>query len=160
MVARNCCFGVAHRGCTRRGCVLQGCVPLRRDANRGRSFVSNGVCRQPLAHADSQLLAEAELATQQADGCASSPTPSRTQHKDVTSSPEDESDQPCCAQTNGVDWIGFAVVAASLAVTIGGIFAVAKVGINFDRRPRKPSRIRRTKGEYPPPEPPEGRYWG
>jgi len=59
-----------------------------------------------------------------------------------------------------VDWMGLAVVAASLALVIGGIFAVTKVGINMGRRPRKPSPIRRAEGEYQPPEPPEGRYWG
>jgi hypothetical protein len=59
-----------------------------------------------------------------------------------------------------VEWIAVAVVAAILAITIAGIFAVTKIGINMDRRPRKASRIRRAKGEYQPPEPPEGRYWG
>jgi len=59
-----------------------------------------------------------------------------------------------------VDWIGVAVVVAVLAVGAAVIVGVTKVGINFGRSPRKPSRIGRAKGEYLPPEPPEGRYWG
>ena len=57
-------------------------------------------------------------------------------------------------------WAGIAVVVAVLAVAIVGIIAITKVGINIDRRPRKPTRVRPVKGEYQPPEPPEGRYWG
>ena len=53
-----------------------------------------------------------------------------------------------------------ALVLIVLVVAIGGIVAVTKVGINMDRRPRKPTRVRRAKGEYEAPEPPEGRYWG
>jgi hypothetical protein len=60
-------------------------------------------------------------------------------------------------QTSGVGWVGIAVVIAVLAV---GIIAITKVGINLDRRPRKPTRVRPAQGEYRPPEPPEGRYWG
>jgi hypothetical protein len=59
-----------------------------------------------------------------------------------------------------VDWIAVVVVTAVLAITLAGIFTVTKVGINMTRHPRKASRIRRAKGEYQPPEPPEGRYWG
>ena len=63
-------------------------------------------------------------------------------------------------QTSAVGWAGIAVVVAVLAVAIVGIIAITKVGINTDRRPRKPNRVRPVKGEYQPPEPPEGRYWG
>ncbi len=59
-----------------------------------------------------------------------------------------------------MDWLGVALVLVGLAVAITGIAAVTKVGIKIDRGPRKSTRIRRTKGEYQPPEPPEGRYWG
>lgn len=59
-----------------------------------------------------------------------------------------------------MDWAGIAVVAVALAVAIVGIVAITKIGINLDRRPRKRGRIHRAKGEYQPPEPPEGRYWG
>jgi hypothetical protein len=59
-----------------------------------------------------------------------------------------------------VDWLGVAAVVVVLAVAIAGIVAVTRVGIKIDRRPRKSTRIRRAKGEYHPPEPPEGRYWG
>ena len=52
------------------------------------------------------------------------------------------------------------VVATVLAITFAGVIAVTKVGINMHRHPRKTSRLRRAKGEYQPPEPPEGRYWG
>lgn len=55
---------------------------------------------------------------------------------------------------------GIAVVVAVLAVAIAGIIAITRLGINLDRRPRKPTRVRPAKGEYQPPEPPEGRYWG
>jgi len=51
-------------------------------------------------------------------------------------------------------------LSVAILITIAGIFAVTKIGINMDRSPRKASRIRRAKGEYQPPEPPEGRYWG
>jgi hypothetical protein len=59
-----------------------------------------------------------------------------------------------------MDWVGIGAIAATIAVAVVGIIAVTKVGINMGRRPRKRSRIRRAKGEYQPPEPPEGRYWG
>jgi hypothetical protein len=59
-----------------------------------------------------------------------------------------------------VDWSGAALVLVVLAVAITGIAAVIRVGIKINRRPSKSTRIRRTKGEYQPPEPPEGRYWG
>jgi hypothetical protein len=59
-----------------------------------------------------------------------------------------------------VDWSGVALVLIVLAVAITGIAAVIKVGIKINRRPRKSTRIRRIKGEYQPPEPAEGRYWG
>jgi hypothetical protein len=59
-----------------------------------------------------------------------------------------------------VDWSGVALVLVVLAVAITGIAAVTRVGIKINRRPSKSTRIRRTKGEYQPPEPPEGRYWG
>ena len=59
-----------------------------------------------------------------------------------------------------MDWSGVALVLAILAVAITGMAAVTKVGIKINRRPRKSTRIRRTKGEYHLPEPPEGRYWG
>jgi Na+-transporting methylmalonyl-CoA/oxaloacetate decarboxylase gamma subunit len=59
-----------------------------------------------------------------------------------------------------VDWSGVALVLVVLAVAITGIAAVIRVGIKINRRPSKSTRIRRTKGEYQPPDPPEGRYWG
>jgi hypothetical protein len=59
-----------------------------------------------------------------------------------------------------MDWVGLVLVGGSLAVAVVGIIAVVKLGINFGRRPRKPTRIPRAMGEYQPPEPPEGRYWG
>jgi hypothetical protein len=59
-----------------------------------------------------------------------------------------------------VDWSGVALVLVVFAVAITGIAAVTRVGIKINRRPSKSPRIRRTKGEYQPPEPPEGRYWG
>ena len=61
-------------------------------------------------------------------------------------------------------WAGIAVVAAVLAVAVAvaivGVIAITKLGVNLDRRPRKPTRVRPAKGDYQPPEPPEGRYWG
>ena len=59
-----------------------------------------------------------------------------------------------------MEWPGIALVAAVLLVAIGGIVLVTRVGIDTRRRPRKAPRIREVKGEYQPPEPPEGRYWG
>lgn len=63
-------------------------------------------------------------------------------------------------QTSRVDWAGIALVAVVLVAAVVGIVAVTKVGINMGRRPTKPTHTRRAKGEYQPPEPPEGRYWG
>jgi len=59
-----------------------------------------------------------------------------------------------------VDWAGIAIVAGVLAVATVGIIGVTKIGINIDRGPLKRTRTRRANGEYQPPEPPEGRYWG
>lgn len=52
------------------------------------------------------------------------------------------------------------LVVVVLGIAVAGIVVVTRVGINMGRRPDKPTRIRRAKGEYRPPEPPEGRYWG
>ena len=51
------------------------------------------------------------------------------------------------------------MLAALLALFIGCMRLYINRGY-IDRRPRKPSRRRRVKGEYHTPEPPEGRYWG
>ena len=59
-----------------------------------------------------------------------------------------------------MDWAAVGQVAAIVVIAVVGIIAVTKVGINIGRRTRKPTRFRRAKGEYQPPEPPEGRYWG
>jgi hypothetical protein len=59
-----------------------------------------------------------------------------------------------------VDWAGIALIAVALAVVTAIVVGTVMLGINFGRRPRKPTRIRRAKGEYQPPEPPEGREWG
>ena len=47
-----------------------------------------------------------------------------------------------------MDWLWVALLV---------VLPVTKAGIKIDRRPRKSTRIRRTKGDQPP-EPPEGRY--
>ena len=57
-----------------------------------------------------------------------------------------------------MDWAAISIVAGVLAVAIVGIIGVTKIGINMDRRRSK--RTRKAKGEYQPPEAPEGRYWG
>jgi hypothetical protein len=59
-----------------------------------------------------------------------------------------------------VNWVGIALIAALLVIACGGIVLVAKLGINLGRGSPKPTRIRHASGEYQPPEPPEGRYWG
>ena len=59
-----------------------------------------------------------------------------------------------------MDWAGIAIVAVTVAVAVVGIVAVTKIGIKTDRRPRKRGRTSKAKGEYQPPEQPEGRYWG
>jgi hypothetical protein len=66
----------------------------------------------------------------------------------------------CQRQTSRMDWGALALVLAVLTIAIVGIVAVTKIGITLTRRPRKPTRVRHAKGEYQPPEPPEGRYWG
>jgi hypothetical protein len=59
-----------------------------------------------------------------------------------------------------VDFVGIGLIAASLTVAIVGILVVARVGIRMGRVRNKPTRIRKAEGEFQPPEPPEGRYWG
>jgi len=59
-----------------------------------------------------------------------------------------------------MDWTGLGLIAASLAVATVGIVVATKVGIKIGRSRTKPGRIRKAEGEYQPPEPPEGRYWG
>ena len=59
-----------------------------------------------------------------------------------------------------MDWVGVGLIAASLAVATVGIVVVAKVGIRMGRARNRPTRIRKAEGEFQPPEPPEGRYWG
>jgi hypothetical protein len=63
-------------------------------------------------------------------------------------------------QTNSVDWFGIGLIAMSLAVATVGIVVVARVGIKIGRGRNRPTRIRKAEGEFEPPEPPEGRYWG
>jgi hypothetical protein len=59
-----------------------------------------------------------------------------------------------------VDWVGIGLVAASLAVATVGIVVVTRIGIKMGRARNRPTRIRKPEGEFEPPEPPEGRYWG
>jgi hypothetical protein len=59
-----------------------------------------------------------------------------------------------------MDWVGIGLIAASLAVATVGIVVVARVGIKRGKARNRPSRIRKDEGEFQPPEPPEGRYWG
>lgn len=59
-----------------------------------------------------------------------------------------------------MDWGGTRVVVAALVVGGGFVALMVKCTPVWAKRPRKPTRIRRAKGEYQPPEPPEGRYWG
>ena len=47
---------------------------------------------------------------------------------------------------------------ASLVATTVVIFGVARAGIKRVRN--RPTRRRKAKGEFQPPEPPAGRYWG
>ena len=59
-----------------------------------------------------------------------------------------------------MDLAGIALLVVVLSVGLVASIVVAKAGINMQRRRRKPTRGRRAKGAYQPPEPPEGRYWG
>jgi hypothetical protein len=59
-----------------------------------------------------------------------------------------------------MDWVGIATVLAAIGFVFVSVVVVTKVGIKMDRRPYRATRIHRTKGEYEPAEPPEGRYWG
>jgi len=61
--------------------------------------------------------------------------------------------------TRDVDWVALAVMVAAVAVAAAVIAVAVRVGINFGRRPRAKSRARKAKGEYQPPDAPEGRYW-
>jgi hypothetical protein len=64
------------------------------------------------------------------------------------------------AQTDAVDWLSLGLMASSLLLGVALIAVVARVGIKMSRRRNGPSPTRRADGEYQPPEPPEGRYWG
>lgn len=59
-----------------------------------------------------------------------------------------------------MDWGAVVLVVVILTAAAVPIVAITMIGMNMDRRPRKPTRIRRAEGDYQPPEPPEGRYWG
>jgi len=61
--------------------------------------------------------------------------------------------------TRDVDWVALAVMVAALAVAAAVIAVAVRIGINFRGRPRAKSRARKAKGEYQPPDAPEGRYW-
>ena len=57
-------------------------------------------------------------------------------------------------------WGGIAVVGAVLVIGVAFAALMVKSTTEWSKRRREPTRIRRAKGEYQPPEPPEGRYWG
>lgn len=57
-----------------------------------------------------------------------------------------------------MDLAGIGLIAASLAATTVAIVVVARAGIRRGRN--RPTHIRKAEGEFQPPEPPEGRYWG
>ena len=57
-----------------------------------------------------------------------------------------------------MDLAGIGLIAASLVATIVVIVVVAKAGIRRGRN--RSTRMRKAEGEFRPPEPPEGRYWG
>lgn len=59
-----------------------------------------------------------------------------------------------------MDWVGVGMVAASLAVAAVGIVVVAKAGLRVGKARNKPNRKGKGEGQFQPPEPPEGRYWG
>lgn len=59
-----------------------------------------------------------------------------------------------------MDWAGIALVAVVVVLGIGFAALMMRSTSAWSRRPRKPTRIRRARGEYQPPGPPEGRYWG
>jgi hypothetical protein len=59
-----------------------------------------------------------------------------------------------------MDWLSIAMVGGSLLVVVVVVVVVARFGIRIGRPPYKESRVRREKGEFEPPEAPEGRYWG
>jgi hypothetical protein len=54
--------------------------------------------------------------------------------------------------------VGIGLSAASLAATTVVIVGVARAGIKRVRN--RPTRRRKAKGEFRPPEPPEDRHWG
>lgn len=52
------------------------------------------------------------------------------------------------------------VAVGALILAIAIVVIAAKVGINIRRRRAGESQVRRAQGEFQPPEPPVGRYWG
>ena len=68
-------------------------------------------------------------------------------------------------QTSRVDWLYLALVSVMVVPLFALLIVAVRVYVNRgyysrNRRLRKPTSIRHAKGEYHPPEPPEGRYWG
>jgi hypothetical protein len=59
-----------------------------------------------------------------------------------------------------VESVGIVLMVASLVAVTAGIVVVARVGIKMGRGRNRSARPRKTDGEFQPPEPPEGRYWG
>lgn len=59
-----------------------------------------------------------------------------------------------------MDWLTVALVVGSVVLAAAIVIVAARVGIKMSVRERSASHTHRAKGDYQPPEPPEGRYWG
>jgi hypothetical protein len=59
-----------------------------------------------------------------------------------------------------MDWLAVALVVGSLVLAAAIVIVAARAGIKIPMRGKRVSHTHRAKGEYQPPEPPEGRYWG
>jgi multidrug resistance efflux pump len=59
-----------------------------------------------------------------------------------------------------MDWLTVVLAVGSVVLAAAIVIVAARVGIKIPLRGRRVPHTHKAKGEYQPPEPPEGRYWG
>jgi hypothetical protein len=59
-----------------------------------------------------------------------------------------------------MDWLVVAVVVSGVVLAAAIVIVATRVGIKMPVRRKRVSHTHKAEGEYQPPEPPVGRYWG